>query len=261
MEVANRQFYESRGKDIPTEVLMGIADAGFCGSDVFKEGSLAGMYKPLGFRALMGAGCDLVIAGRPGLDFSKSLRVATSFPLQTIAGFSKLGYNLDLDKLDEWGGKIEAKMATGKYDAVVDLRSSGDTLRDNGLIVYDCLDTIQTGLVYRKESYDPRDFVVSPWRIYAEAQTLIARKRDLQAGTNPVPGKKSTLLLLSDANKRRKNLGEECAELVAADALGENVIEEAADIGYATKVIGLANNLSPIRLLNEELMRNKKPEL
>lgn len=73
--------------------------------------------------------------------------------------------------------------------------------------------------------------------------------------------KKSTLGLLADGNKRRENLGEECAELAAADATGDGVVGEIADIGYATKVIALANNITPIRALNEELSRNKKPKL
>ena len=58
-----------------------------------------------------------------------------------------------------------------------------------------------------------------------------------------------------------KNLGEECAELVAADTNGEWVLGESADVNFAAKVIALANGYSPIRLLNEEVARNNNPLL
>jgi len=227
------------------------------------EGLYAGAYAPLGFRALMGAGCELVLAARPGLDKKKPLRVATSYPFQTIIGFEKSGYNLDLDGLDVWGGKIEGKMITDAYDAIVDLRSTGDTLRDNELVVYECFETIQTGIVYRKEPYYIRDLIFDEWRVYAESQTLQARKRQLDAGAIPDLSKKSTLALMSNGNKRRKNIGEESAELVTADAIGERseIIAEASDMGYGVKVIAVANGVTPIRVQNEELSRNKNPEL
>lgn len=253
--VQNRNVYLSRGKDVPTEVLKSIADVGFCGSDVYKEGQLSGEYRPLGFKPLMGAGCDLVLAGKPGLNLREPLRIATSFPLQAIARCQQKGYDVDLDRLCEFGGKIEGKLSSGAFNAIVDLRSSGETLEDNGLVVYDCLDTIQTGLVFRKEGFDFRDITFDPWRIYAEAQTLGKRAAEASELAK-IPSTKSTLQLLADGNKRRKNLGEEAVELAVADVTGDNILGETADLNFAVKLSGLANGFSVVRQLNEQLARN-----
>lgn len=209
----------------------------------------------------MSAGCDLVLAAKAGLDIEKPLRVATSFPMQTIAGFERLGLELDIDNLDEWGGKIEGKIATGKYDAIVDLKSSGETLRDNGLVVYECLDAIRTGIVYRTEDYDPIDYSFSPWRLFAEIQTIKKRKEELDNGAEFDSSRKSTLSLLSDRNKRDKALGEEAVELAVADVLKDGVEDESADIDWLLKVVSIANGISPLRYMNTALRRNKKPRL
>lgn len=240
--------------------MRGIADVGFCGSDVFNEGYLAGKYTSLRFKAISGAGCDLVLAGKPSLNLRQSLKIATSYPLQTIRYCQQRGYQIDLEALTEFGGGIEGKLISDKFNAIVDLRSSGETLRQNGLTVFDCFDTIQTGIVYKKEAADVLSGVVDIWRLYAEAQTLQNRYQQAQSATE-LPQRKSTVQLLMDGNKRRKNLGEETAELVAADATGVDIATEVADVGFAIKVIAVANGLSAVRALNEELMRNAIPDL
>lgn len=202
----------------------------------------------------------MVLAGKPSLNLRKPLRIATSYPLQAIKYCVQRGYTIDLQALAEFGGGIEGKLVSDTFNAIVDLRSSGNTLRDNGLVVYDCFDTIQSGVVYKQQPTDCADILVDPWRIYAEAQTLRNRYQQSQEETE-VPTRKSTVQLLMDGNKRRKNLGEETAELIAADALGIDVATEAADVSFATKVIALANGISPIRALNVELMRNTTPDL
>ncbi len=221
---------------------------------------MAGKFKTLGFKAITGAGCDLVLAGKPSLNLRKPLRIATSYPLQAIKYCMQRGYTIDLQALTEFGGGIEGKLVSDAFNAIVDLRSSGETLRDNGLEVFDCFDTIQSGVVYKQQPTDCADLLVDPWRIYAEAQTLQNRYQQAQMATE-IPTRKSTIQLLMDGNKRRKNLGEEAAELVTADALGIDIATEVADVSFATKVIGLANGISPIRALNEELLRNSVPDL
>src|SRR5258708_5604740 len=113
-----QKFYESRGADIPREVLRSDCDIGFCGSDVFEEGRLSGEYRPLGFRALISAGCELVLAGREDLDIDEPLNIATSYPLTAIANCQAWGYQIG--KVCEFGGRIEGKLAGGRYNAVFD---------------------------------------------------------------------------------------------------------------------------------------------
>lgn len=258
-KVLGRLVTQSRGSDIPDEILDGDLDVGFCGSDVMIEGWLAGRYAPLGFNALVGAGCDVVLAGLEGLDTKKPLRIVTKYPLSAYYYLDQRGY--EVESITQRGGKMEGKLRSGKYDAIVDLRESGETLKDNDLVVVDMFDSVQTGLVYRKQAYDRAAISFEPWRLYAEAQTLNARKQQYDEGLEPETGRKSTLGLIANPNARRKNLGEECAELVAADATGENALGEAADVSFATKVTAVANGITSIRLLNEELDRNTKPTL
>lgn len=258
--VQNRLILQSRGSDIPDEVLDGDLDVGFCGSDVFTEGQLSGRYAPLGFIGLFGAGCDMVLETTNGsIDQKKPLRVVTKYPLTAQYYLARRG--IGVASVTQRGGKMEGKLATGKYDAVVDIVETGNTMRDNGLAVAELFDTVQTGIVFRKQAYDRADLVIEPWKIYAEAQTLKDRQNQALAGIQPDDRRKSTLQLLNDANSRRKNLGEECAELVSADSLGQGVLGEGADVSFAAKIIALANGYSPIRLLNEELARNTKPTL
>lgn len=225
------------------------------------EGRLSGLYDPLAFRPLMPADCELVLAAEPGLDLDKPLRIATSYPMQTIAEFERLGLELDIDNMGEWGGKIEGKIATGKYDAIVDLESTGKTLEDNGLVVYERLSTVQTGLVFRTCDYAINDFTFKPWRLFAEIQTIKRRKDELDNGAEFDPSRKSTLLLLSNRNKRDKALGEEAVELAIADVLKEGIEDESADVDWLLKVISIANGISPLRYINTALGRNKKPKL
>lgn len=218
--VQNRLVIQSRGSDIPDEVLDDDIDVGFCGSDVFIEGQLSGRFTPLGWIGLFGAGCDLALQAPNGeLNRNKPLRIVTKYPLSAQYYLRQRGYK-DVT-INERGGKIEGKPKTGKYDAIVDLVETGNTMRINGLSVVEMLNPIQTGLVFRKQAYDRADLVIEPWKLYAEARTLLARQNQLAAGAQPDDRRKSTLRLLSDANARRKNLGEECAELVAADTNGE----------------------------------------
>lgn len=190
---------------------------------------------------------------------NKPLRIATKYPLSAQYYLNERGY--EIASIAERGGKLEGKIATGKYDAIVDIVETGTTMRENGLASVELLNTIETGLVFRKQAYNRADLVIDPWKIYAEARTLEDRQNKALAGASADDRRKSTIRLLTNPNARRKNLGEECAELIAADASNDGVLSEGADVSFATKVITLANGYSPIRLLNEELSRNLRPTL
>lgn len=157
-KINNRSYYKSRGADIPHEVLIGDADVGFCGSDVFKEGWLSGGYRSLGFIALADAGCDLVLALPNGKQVTdEPLQIATSYPWSALYYCKKLG--LETTRLNSFGGKIEGKVAEGTYNAVVDIKESGETLKENGLTVVKTLSRISTGLVFKIEDYKIADYV------------------------------------------------------------------------------------------------------
>ena len=117
-----------RAQDAPTYVACGAADAGITGGDVVAENPNDNIYQPLTLR--IGA-CRLVAAGGevappPG----KVLTVATKYVNLTRAHYNAQGVHVNLIKLY---GSVELAPRTGLADVIVDLTSSGDTLRANGL--------------------------------------------------------------------------------------------------------------------------------
>lgn len=259
-ETKFQNFYESRGKDIPDEVLCGDCDVGFCGSDVFNEGLLGGKYRPLGFVALGSAGCELVLAkSRDDNDLDGSLRIATSYPLTAQYYCKKMGY--DIERISNFGGRIEGKIAGRKYNAIVDIKESGDTLVANNLKVEVVLGKVTMGLVFRKEDYDPNDYVFDEWKLRQILETLMCRQIDLVRGRQPDQRSKNTSLLLSDENRLIKALGEENAELIRAVLRGEGVVTETADTLYSAFVANTRVGATPIAAFNELFRRNLKPTL
>lgn len=118
-----------RAQDAPTYVACGAADAGITGGDVVAENPNDNLYQPLTLR--IGA-CRLIAAARedataPG---GKVLTVATKYVNLTRAYYNQQGVHVNLVKLY---GSVELAPRTGLAEVIVDLASSGNTLRANGL--------------------------------------------------------------------------------------------------------------------------------
>lgn len=122
-----------RAADAPTYVQYGAADLGIAGRDVLAEHGGAGLYQPLDLGI---AACRMVVAVRRGFDYAQAvrqgarLRVATKYIQATRAHFAAKGVHVDLIRLY---GSMELAPLVGLADAIVDLVSSGRTLRANGL--------------------------------------------------------------------------------------------------------------------------------
>ncbi len=258
-QAGRKSYYESRGADIPREVLTGDADVGFCGSDVFNEGLLGGEYRPLGFTALADAGCELVLATKEDQDPAEPLQIATSYPLSALYYGNKLG--LDIAQVNSFGGRIEGKVRSGKYNAVVDITETGETLRANGLSIVKSLGEVSMGIVFRKEDYNPDDYTFDEWRLRAITQTITSRWLDVMRGKKPDQNRKNTSLLLADENKLVKAIGEEAAELIRATIIGEDVAEETADTIYNSFIANIRSRSSPLKAFNVLGQRNSKPTL
>lgn len=127
------RFLVVRAQDVPTYVEHGAADLGVVGKDVLLE-LQPEVYEPLdlGFGA-----CRLVAAEpaaareRGGASAWSHLRVATKYPRLTEAHFRRRGTQVEIIKLY---GSIELAPLVGLADQVVDLVSTGETLRQNGLV-------------------------------------------------------------------------------------------------------------------------------
>jgi ATP phosphoribosyltransferase len=122
-----------RASDTPTYVQYGAADLGIAGKDVLLEHGGDGLYQPLDLGI---ATCRMMVAVPQGFDYARSvkqgarLRVATKYVQIAREHFAAKGVHVDLIKLY---GSMELAPLVGLADAIVDLVSSGNTLRANKL--------------------------------------------------------------------------------------------------------------------------------
>lgn len=136
-----------RASDVPTYVQYGAADIGIAGKDVLLEHGGAGLYQPLDLAI---AKCRMSVAVPEGFDYAAAikrgarLRVATKYLNTAREHFAAKGVHVDLIKLY---GSMELAPLVGLADAIVDLVSSGATLRANHLLEVEEIMQISSRLV------------------------------------------------------------------------------------------------------------------
>jgi len=136
-----------RASDVPTYVQYGGADLGVAGHDILLEHGGQGLYQPLDLRI---ARCRLSVATRADFDYASAvrqgsrIRVATKYTLCAREHFANKGVHVDLIKLY---GSMELAPLTGLADAIVDLVSTGSTLKANKLVEVEEIMKISARLV------------------------------------------------------------------------------------------------------------------
>jgi ATP phosphoribosyltransferase len=136
-----------RATDVPTYVQYGGADIGVTGKDTLIEHGGQGLYQPLDLQI---AKCRMSVAVRAGFDYEAAvkqgsrLKVATKFVSIARDFFATKGVHVDLIKLY---GSMELAPLTGLADAIVDLVSSGNTLKANQLVEVERIMDISSHLV------------------------------------------------------------------------------------------------------------------
>jgi ATP phosphoribosyltransferase len=136
-----------RASDTPTYVQYGAADLGVAGKDVLLEHGGAGLYQPLDLRI---AACRMMVAVPQGFDYARAvqqgarLRVATKYLQIAREHFGSKGVHVDLIKLY---GSMELAPLVGLADAIVDLVSTGSTLRANNLVAVEEIMAISARLI------------------------------------------------------------------------------------------------------------------
>jgi len=136
-----------RASDVPTYVQYGAADMGIAGKDVLNEHGGAGLYQPLDLQI---ARCRMMVAVPEGFDYENAvrqgarLRVATKYLQTAREHFARKGVHVDLIKLY---GSMELAPLVGLADAIVDLVSSGGTLKANNLVAVEEIMQISSRLV------------------------------------------------------------------------------------------------------------------
>lgn len=122
-----------RAADTPTYVQYGAADLGVAGLDVLIEHGGLGLYQPLDLGI---ARCRMMVAVPRGFDYTGAvkrgarLRVATKYLDTARRHFADKGVHVDLIKLY---GSMELAPSLGLADVIVDLVSTGGTLKANNL--------------------------------------------------------------------------------------------------------------------------------
>jgi ATP phosphoribosyltransferase len=136
-----------RATDVPTYVQHGGADLGVVGKDTLLESGGEGLYQPLDLQI---ARCRISVAVREGFDYAAAVRqgarlkVATKYVSISRGFFAAKGVHVDLIKLY---GSMELAPLTGLADAIVDLVSTGGTLRANQLVEVERIMDISARLV------------------------------------------------------------------------------------------------------------------
>ncbi|MCP3677631.1 MAG: ATP phosphoribosyltransferase [Deltaproteobacteria bacterium] len=162
----NIRFMVIRSQDVPTFVEYGAADIGIAGKDVLLEQG-KDLYEPLD----LGIGfCRMAVAEPKGLRNSGNpangthLRVATKYPNITLKYFLEKGVQVELIKLY---GSIEVAPLLGISERIVDLVSTGETLKKNGLIEVEQIMEVTAKLVCNRASLKTK-----PKRIKAIIENL-----------------------------------------------------------------------------------------
>jgi ATP phosphoribosyltransferase len=151
-----------RASDVPTYVQYGAADLGIAGKDVLLEHGGTGLYQPLDLGI---AKCKMMVAVQNGFDYEGAvrrgarLRVATKYLKTAREHFAAKGVHVDLIKLY---GSMELAPLVGLADAIVDLVSSGNTLRANNLQAVEEIMPISARLIVNQAALKLKRQAIQP---------------------------------------------------------------------------------------------------
>jgi ATP phosphoribosyltransferase len=149
-----------RATDVPTYVEYGCADLGIVGKDTLLEQE-KDLYEPLDLRF---GYCRMVVAEPAELSRDDdparwtSIRIATKYPNCTERYFTGKGVQVEIIKLY---GSIELAPLVGLSERIVDLVSTGETLKQNGLVEVETIAEITTRLIVNRASLKTRQKRIS----------------------------------------------------------------------------------------------------
>ncbi|MCL2021837.1 MAG: ATP phosphoribosyltransferase [Betaproteobacteria bacterium] len=156
------RFVIVRASDVPTYVQYGAADLGVAGKDVLIEHGGMGLYQPLDLDI---ARCRMMVAAPEGFDYANAVRqgarlkVATKYIRTAREHFAAKGVHVDLIKLY---GSMELAPLVGLSDAIVDLVSSGATLKANRLLAVEHIMDISSRLIVNQAALKLKHPLLQP---------------------------------------------------------------------------------------------------
>ena len=155
-EGGNARLIRVRAFDVATFVAFGAAQAGIVGSDVIEEFDFSELYAPVDLAI---GHCRLSLAEPAGAireaGHASHIRVATKYPNLTKRWFEGKGVQAECIKLN---GAMELAPSLGLAGQIVDLVSSGQTLKDNGLVEIETIMDVSARLIVNRAALktDPR---------------------------------------------------------------------------------------------------------
>ncbi len=145
------RFMAVRATDVPTYVEYGCADLGIVGKDTLMEQG-KDLYEPLDMKF---GYCRMVVAEPKELQGDddpanwSNIRVATKYPNVTEKYFASKGIQVELIKLY---GSIELAPLVGLSERIVDLVSTGATLKENGMVEVETIAEVTSRLIVNRAS-------------------------------------------------------------------------------------------------------------
>ncbi len=158
---ADIRFIRVRSFDVATFVAFGAAEIGVVGSDVLEEFNFSDIYAPLD----LGIGkCRISVAEPVNLashdhpDNWTHIRVATKYPNLTKSFFAERGVQAECVKLN---GAMEIAPLLGLSERIVDLVSTGNTLKANGLVEVQHIMDVSSRLIVNRQAYKTENARIS----------------------------------------------------------------------------------------------------
>ncbi len=154
----NIKFILAKPMDVPVYVEHGVADIGIAGKDVLLE-QVRDVHELLDLHI---SNCYIATAGLPNTKMNEvAPRVATKYPTIATNFYKEKGEQVEIIELN---GSIELAPMIGLADRIVDIVSTGQTLKENGLVEYERIVDISSRLIvnpasYRMKSKRVREFV------------------------------------------------------------------------------------------------------
>ena len=151
-----------RATDVPTYVEYGAADIGITGKDILDEYMGEGLYQPIDLNI---GHCKMMVAAKQDFDYAGAiqkgvrLKVATKYVKVAKEHFAKKGMHIDLIKLY---GSMELAPLVGLADVIVDLVSTGKTLKANNLVAVEDISDISSRLIINQASLKLKRELLQP---------------------------------------------------------------------------------------------------
>lgn len=168
----NIEFIKVRAFDACTFVAFGAAQIGIAGEDVIQENDYSEVYAPLDLNI---GHCKISVAAKQSLlkkedpETWSNIRVATKYPNITKKYFSSKGIQTEIIKLN---GSMELAPSLNMCRRIVDLVSTGKTLKENGLVKIEDIMKIQSKLIINRSAY--KTDMIKIKKIISEIENIIS---------------------------------------------------------------------------------------